>query len=498
MSRRTSGVLAHVTSLPAGSGIGTIGEPARRFATSLAASGQTYWQMLPVGPTAYQDSPYQSPSTFAGNPLMIDLDDLVDLGLLRVSEIEPLTGLPDDRVDYGALIPDKTRLLILAARRFLRAGADPEYSRFLRTTWLEDYATFAALKQSYSGRPWVDWHPGLALRIPDALDRAIKRLAGRIEVERVIQYFFHRQWAGLHRYCSSIGIRLIGDLPIFVAHDSADVWAMPDLFHLDAGGRPTVVAGVPPDYFSATGQRWGNPLYRWENHRIDGYRWWHERLQAAFARFDLVRIDHFRGFAAYWEIPSDEVTAVNGHWVEGPGADLFETISTGNGRMPIIAEDLGVITREVTRLRRQFHFPGMRVAQFGFDEEPDTAIHHPQNYPTDVVAYTGTHDNDTAVGWFWGINDRHDRRRLDRGRRRLLAAAGSRGSEINWDLIELVLTSAASTAVIPVQDLLGIGSEGRMNTPGREEGNWTWRLKSLLPTDAIERLALATRASGRA
>lgn len=495
--RRQSGVLAHITSLPGPHGIGTLGEDARQFVQTLADAGQHYWQMLPVGPTGYRDSPYQSPSTFAGNPLLIDLNDLVADGLLQRPEIEQLTALPCHRVDFGELIPDKGRLLILAARRFLRRGGENGYDEFRQTPWLDAYATYAAIKQSYRGRSWVEWERGLAMRVPAALARASARLAGRIEVERTIQYFFHRQWELLIEHAKSLGVALIGDLPIFVAHDSADVWSRPDLFHLGSGGRPTVVAGVPPDYFSATGQRWGNPLYNWDVHRSERYQWWGDRLRATFSRFDMVRIDHFRGFVAFWEIPAFEPTAVNGHWVDGPALELFTALQSRIGPMSIIAEDLGIITEEVTNLRRAFGFPGMRVAQFGFDEEMDTAIHHPANYPPDVVAYTGTHDNDTTIGWFWGNNQRHDRRRIDRNKRRLLALTGSRGDEINWDLIKAVFDSAAETAVVPIHDILGVGSEGRMNTPGKEEGNWIWRMTDRLSPELTERLRQATRASGR-
>jgi 4-alpha-glucanotransferase len=495
--KRQSGVLAHITSLPGPHGIGTLGDDARQFARALSDAGQHFWQMLPVGPTGYRDSPYQSPSTFAGNPLLIDLNDLVDEGLLHGPEIDQLTALPRHRVNFGELIPDKARLLILAARRFLRRGGDDGYDGFRKTPWLDAYATYAAIKQSYGGRSWVDWDRGLAMRDPAALARASARLEGRIEVERAIQYLFHRQWEQLVNYARSLGVALIGDLPIFVAHDSADVWSRPDLFHLGADGRPSVVAGVPPDYFAATGQRWGNPLYDWDAHRSELYQWWADRLRAIFARFDMVRIDHFRGFVAFWEIPASEPTAVNGHWVDGPGIELFETLESRIGPMSIIAEDLGIITDEVTNLRRSLGFPGMRVAQFGFDEEIDTAIHHPDNYPSDVVAYTGTHDNDTTIGWFWGTNQRHDRRRLDRNKRRLLALTGSRGEDINWDLIRIVLNSAAETAVVPIQDLLGLGSEARMNTPGQEEGNWIWRMTDRLPSELADRLRSATQGAER-
>jgi 4-alpha-glucanotransferase len=493
---RHSGVLAHVSSLPTSQGIGTTGERARRFLRALANAGQRYWQMLPVGPTGYQDSPYQSPSTHAGNPLLIDLEDVVADSWLRPGEVEPLHDLPRNRVDFGALIPLKRQLLIKAATRFLRSGPDGEYDSFRQTPWLDEFATFSALKQSYDDRPWVEWPTRLALRNPAALRQASERLAGAIEVERAIQFFFQRQWNALRSFASQLGIQLIGDLPIFVAHDSADVWSRPDLFNLGEDGRPTAVAGVPPDYFSATGQRWGNPLYRWDRHRDEGYGWWAARLAGAFARFDLLRIDHFRGFSAYWEIPASEPTAINGRWVEGPGADLFIKLAADQ-QLPIIAEDLGIITTEVTALRRQFGFPGMRVAQFGFDAESDTSLHYPQNYPTDVVAYTGTHDNDTAIGWFWGDNERHDRRRLNRDRRRLLQTTGTRGEEINWEMIQLVFDSKAGAAIVPVQDVLGLGSDARMNTPGREEGNWTWRMSDDVPPQLVDRLAQATVTSNR-
>ena len=494
---RQSGVLAHITSLPGPHGIGTLGEEAREFARSLADAGQRLWQVLPVGPTGYRDSPYQSPSTFAGNPLLIDLNDLVVDGLLHGPEITQLDALPRHWVNFGELIPDKSRLLVLAARRFLRRGGDNEYDGFRKTPWLDSYATYAAIKQSYSGRSWVEWDHGLAMRDPAALARASARLEGRIEVERAIQYLFHRQWERLINHAHTLGVSLIGDLPIFVAHDSADVWSRPDLFHLSGDGRPTMVAGVPPDYFAATGQRWGNPLYDWEAHRSESYQWWADRLRATFARFDMVRIDHFRGFVSFWEIPAHEPTAENGRWVKGPGLELFTALESRIGSMAIIAEDLGIITDEVTDLRRLLGFPGMRVAQFGFDEESNTAIHHPSNYPPDVVAYTGTHDNDTTIGWFWGTDQRHDRRRLNRNRRRLLALAESRGQDINWDLIRIVFESVADTAVVPVQDLLGLGSEARMNTPGREEGNWIWRMTNRLSPELLERLQEMTSSADR-
>jgi 4-alpha-glucanotransferase len=490
---QTSGVLLHVSSLPTPYGIGTIGANAREFASMLGASGQRFWQMLPVGPTGYRDSPYQSPSTFAGNPLLIDLGDLVEMDLLSSSELAPLSGLPAGRVDFGPLIRMKSDLLAKASSR-LKPDADLE--RFLSTPWLENYVAFTALKEKHNLEPWNEWPSDLALRRQPALSRALASVRPRMEREVVIQFLFHRQWERLRAHCRQVGLGVIGDVPIFVAHDSADVWSNPELFELDDTGAPKVVAGVPPDYFSVTGQRWGNPLYRWNVHRDRGYRWWQGRMEATWSRFDLVRVDHFRGFCAYWEIPASETTAVKGRWVEGPGADLFSQLGDGK-QMPIIAEDLGLITPDVTALRKQFGFPGMRVGQFGFDDEPETALHNPDNYPADVVAYTGTHDNDTTVGWFWGDNQKHDRRRLVRAKRRLLERVHTRGEEVNWDLIGLVMNSSARGVVFPVQDLLGLGSDGRMNTPGREEGNWTWRLERAVPDEIWERLRSVTEDARR-
>jgi 4-alpha-glucanotransferase len=490
---KASGVLLHVSSLPSSHGIGTIGAEARDFVADLAAAEQGFWQMLPVGPTGYRDSPYQSPSTFAGNPLLIDLEDLVERELLSPTELLPSEELANGRVDFGPLIRTRTELLAKAASR---VKPDQSLEDFLRTPWIEDYAAFTALKEAHDQKPWNEWPEDLALRRQPELSRALASVRPRMEREVIIQFLFHQQWEELRTHCRRQGLGLIGDVPIFVAHDSADVWSRPELFELEPSGAPRVVAGVPPDYFSKTGQRWGNPLYRWDAHRAEGYRWWQERMAASWSRFDLVRVDHFRGFCAYWEIPASETTAVKGRWVDGPGADLFANLSRG-AKLPIIAEDLGVITPDVTALRQQFGFPGMRVGQFGFDDEPETALHNPDNYPNDVVAFTGTHDNDTTVGWFWGGNQRHDRRRLTRDKRRLLERVGTRGEEINWDLLSLVTGSAADMVIFPVQDLLGLGSEARMNTPGKEEGNWTWRLAEGVPEAVWARLADATKHAKR-
>jgi 4-alpha-glucanotransferase len=494
ISTRSSGILLHPTSLPGPGGIGELGKAAHRFVEVLAGMRQSWWQMLPVGPTGFADSPYQSPSTFAGNPLLVDLGVLVEDGLLEASEPAPLAGLPADRVDYGEVIPIRMRLLDLAADRFLDRPDRTrrrELGRFREThgpVWLDDYALFAALKQEHELREWTTWEPELVRREPQALAAARKRLRTEIRRHEVIQFLFRRQWTELRRVCSGHGIRLIGDLPIFVAHDSAEVWANPHLFFLGADGLPTVVAGVPPDYFSETGQRWGNPLYRWTRHRADGFAWWMDRLRHAFSMFDLVRVDHFRGFAGYWEIPASEPTAVKGRWVRAPGRELFDACLAEFGELPVIAEDLGVITEDVEELRDRYGFPGMKVLQFGFGFDSE---HHPDAIRERVIVYTGTHDNDTTLGWFTDPAYAEEQETA-------LEFLDADGSEFNWDLMRVAMASVAETAVVPLQDLLGLGSDARMNTPGVTSGNWSWRFGWEELTPAItERFRLLTEDTGR-
>ena len=498
---RSSGLLLHITSLPGRFGIGDLGPAAHRFVGRMASAGQRYWQMLPIGPTGYGNSPYSALSTFAGNPLLISPEGLAAAGLVSEDGREDAAVDDHGRVDYGTVYPAKARLLGEAAAEFDQR-ADRElrhrYEEFCEREgplWLDDYSLYVVLKQAHDGLAWNEWDPDLVLRDPVSLERANRDLAEEIEASRVTQFLFFQQWQTLREIAAENRIQIVGDLPLYVAHDSADVWANPELFLLDQGREPTVVAGVPPDYFSATGQRWGNPIFDWDEMAARGYSWWTARLSHALSLFDWVRIDHFRGLAGYWEIPTSEPTAVNGQWSPGPGADLLEAIRAELGALPIIAEDLGVITEDVVALRDEFDLPGMRVAQFGFDNVSDQSTHHPDNYPQNVWAYTGTHDNDTTVGWFWEGNPRRRVWRLPKGRRVLYRRVHG---EIPWGLVEMVSRSIASTSVFPVQDIIGLGHEARMNTPGTVGGNWEWRLRSGELTDgALERLRDLTTATRR-
>lgn len=494
---RSAGILLHPTSLPGGSGIGELGPEADRFTRVLEGMGHTWWQMLPVGPTGYADSPYQSPSTFAGNPLLVSFDRLVTDGLVDPERIAHPPDFPATEVAYGRVIPWRMRVLADVAEGFATVGGElvDAFEGFVerhREVWLEDFALFTALKRAHGLRPWWEWGPDLARRRPAALKAARRRLDARVHQVRVEQFLFDLHFSRLRSQCAAAGVRLIGDIPIFVAHDSADVWAHRELFHLDREGMPTVVAGVPPDYFAHRGQRWGNPLYRWERHRENGFAWWTARMRRAFELFDLVRIDHFRGFAASWHIPSSAATAVGGRWVPGPGTELFDHLLDALGDLPVIAEDLGVITPDVDALRDRYGFPGMKVLQFGFEEDSAHAV---EKLSPDTIAYTGTHDNDTALGWF------RDPRR-HRERRRAMQVLGSDGSEFHWDMIEAVMRSDAGIAVIPLQDVLGLGSEARMNVPGTTSANWRWRFCWEQLTEAtirrMRRLVLESdRAPGR-
>ncbi len=492
---RASGVLAHVTSLPSRYGIGDLGPEADAFLSMLVAARQRYWQVLPIAPTGYADSPYQSLSTFGINPLLISPASLLDDGLIVHDDLNDLAALPADHVDFGAVIHHKRYLLEKAARNLrLRATPDrqEQYLEFRRQhgdAWLFDYSLYAALKRAHDLRPWPDWDHDVASRQPDAVADARLHLRDEIELQEILQFLCFEQWERLRDRAAAAGIALVGDLPLYVAHDSADVWARPELFQVGGDGKPTVIAGVPPDYFSETGQRWGNPIYDWPGMERDGFTWWRARMRHLLALFDVVRIDHFRGIAGYWEIPASEPTAIHGRWLDGPGEALLGALEDDlGGELPVVAEDLGVITEDVTALRANHALPGMRVAQFGFDEAPDSAIHDPYRFPADVWGYCGTHDNDTTEGWFWKDNPERDPA-LVRGRRReLLERVGERS--VGWGLIEMVAASAAVTAVFSVQDLLGLGSDGRMNTPGTTSGNWRWRfLPGQLTPAIIDRLA---------
>ncbi|GMQ78988.1 MAG: 4-alpha-glucanotransferase [Anaerolineae bacterium] len=494
---RTAGVLAHPTSFPSPYGIGDLGEGAYRFVDFLIKSRQSLWQLLPLGPTGYGDSPYQSFSAFAGNPLLISLDILVKSGLLPASTVESPPKFPEEKVDFGWVINYKEELLKLSFELF-SAGDLPKkkvkFDRFKEKNagWLDDFAIFMALKRHFrevDGGIWNSWPRPLAMRAPGALKEWSGKLSQEIEKNKYYQFLFFEQWLPLKKYANERGIQIIGDVPIFVAFDSADVWANPHLFYLDEMGEPTVVAGVPPDYFSETGQRWGNPLYRWDVMDKNGYAWWVDRLAMTFATVDIVRIDHFRGFDAYWEIPSVEPTAEKGRWVKGPGARFFEAMQEALGELPIVAEDLGVITPEVVALRDRFEFPGMKILQFAFGGERNSSF-LPHNYGRNSVVYTGTHDNETTTGWYLNASPEekdHLRRYVARD-----------GSDVAWDMIRLAYASVADMAVVPVQDLLKLDNAARMNYPGKSGGWWTWRLKeSALTGEVAARLAEISELFGR-
>ena len=486
---RTSGILLHPTSLPGRFGIGELGAEAREFLDFLVAAGQKRWQVLPLGPTSYGDSPYQSFSAFAGNPLLISTDRLLADGLLLAADLADLPAFPENEVDYGWVITYKQTLL---RRAYAHAKAQPPGAEHAAwdAPWLADYALFMALKDRHVGAVWGTWEAALVRREPAALEKARAELADEIGFYRFCQGRFFADWLDLKREANERGIALIGDLPIFVAYDSVDVWTHQDLFFLDEEARATRVAGVPPDYFSETGQLWGNPLYRWDVMARDDYAWWVERLRTSLTRFDLVRIDHFRGFAAYWEIPADEPTAINGRWVAGPGAAFFEAVREQLGELPIIAEDLGLITDDVLALRDRFAFPGMKVLQFA-PSGPDNA-YLPHHYEPNCVVYTGTHDNDTTRGW-WATATAAEREFLAR-----YLGQPPTDETIASLLIRLVFSSVARTAIVPLQDILGLGSQARMNTPGTSGGNWSWRYAPAQLTTALqERLRDLTKLYSR-
>ena len=499
---RASGVLLHPTSLPGPYGIGDLGPQARYFADFLAQAGQTLWQVLPLGPTGFGDSPYQCFSALAGNPLLISPENLVERGWLESSALKNVPRFPADQTDFANIIPWKSTLLESAAWRFFECASHGDRDRFdefskANQGWLDDFALFMALKQYHGYSVWTQWEPDIRWREPGALAHWREKLAEQIAVQKFQQFAFSTQWQELRDYCRERRIRLMGDLPIYVAHDSADVWVNPQYFQLDSSGNPTVVAGVPPDYFSATGQLWGNPIYRWDALARDGYRWWLERFRAVFQMVDMVRLDHFRGFEAYWEVPATELTAVRGRWVKGPGPELFHTARMELGDLSLVAENLGVITREVEAIRAEFGFPGMTILQFAFGNDPQAPTFRPHNYPREVVAYTGTHDCDTTVGW-WTSEGRGESTRSAEDIRceREFARKylNTDGGEINWVFIRTLLASVADTVLIPLQDVLGLGSEARMNQPATLGGNWRWRYRQeMLKPELAARLRDLTR-----
>ena len=490
---RASGILLHPTSLPSRGGIGDLGPAAYDFVEFLAAARQGVWQVLPLGPPGKGNSPYSATSAFAGNPLLVSLERLADRGWI---EPERLESLPDavSSIDYDQARAAKLPLLREAAWNFLVQSRPQEHERFHRfcqenAGWLDDFALFDVLRQLYRSENWNCWPRDLARRQPEALENARRGLARELDVVRVIQFAFFEQWRALHRRCGELGIKIIGDVAIFVSYDSAAVWTHPDLFHLDEQLEPYVVAGVPPDAFSATGQRWGNPLYRWDVLRSRGYDWWIERMRAALATCDIVRLDHFLGFHHYWEIAATEPTAVRGRWVEGPRDDLFHALRQALGKLPLIAEDLGLITDEVRALRQRLGLPGMRVLQFGFGNR-GAHIYLPHQFEHDTVVYTGTHDNDTTLGWWQHASEQE--------RCHASAYLGHDPEGMNWAFIRAAEASIADLCVVPLQDVLGLGSEARMNIPSLPDGNWVWRYRpGSLTCELASRLATLAEVSDR-
>ncbi|HLH08696.1 MAG TPA: 4-alpha-glucanotransferase [Terriglobales bacterium] len=481
---RSSGTLLHPTSLPGPYGVGDLGREAYRFVDFLHASRQKLWQVLPLNPTGYGDSPFQCFSAVAGNPLLLGLDELMKRGVLHYEDLGNVPTFPDDRVDFGRVIAWKFPVLRKAARNFFDVAKPEQRKEFTdfcdnNAHWLDDFALFMALKEAHQQIAWTRWPGEVAQRRPEALARWRERLAPQIETNKYWQFEFFREWQALRTYAHERGVHIIGDIPIYVAHDSADVWANPQFFLLDADGNAQKVSGVPPDYFSATGQLWGNPIYNWPLLKETGYRWWVDRFRAALTLYDIVRIDHFRGFEAYWEVPGGEKTAINGRWVKGPGAELFRVLQSEIGELPIIAENLGVITPEVEAIRHEFGFPGMAILQFAFGNDPQGPSFRPHNYPREIVAYTGTHDNDTTLGWWNSTGSSDSIRTLDDvAKEHAFARAylNFQDEPVNWVLSRAVLASVANTAVVPMQDLLGLGNEARMNLPGTSSGNWRWRM----------------------
>jgi 4-alpha-glucanotransferase len=479
--------------LPGPYGIGDLGSAAYAWVDALARARQKWWQILPLGPTGFGDSPYQCFSAFAGNPYLVSPERLIQDGLLKGGDVAGLR-FPADHVDFGPVITFKVHVLARVWENFQAGRAPalrPHFDRFCseQAAWLDDFALFMALKDAHDGASWVDWPSELTLRRPAALEHARQRLAANIRQHQFRQFLFFRQWRQLREYAHSHGVYFIGDIPIFVSADSADVWANPDLFQLDEDNRPRVVAGVPPDYFSSTGQLWGNPLYDWERLEETNYAWWANRIRATLGLVDLVRLDHFRGFESYWEIPAGMPTAEVGRWVKGPGTRLFDSLRQTLGHLPLIAEDLGLITPEVEALRDQLRLPGMRILQFAFGGATENRF-LPHHYEHNTVVYTGTHDNDTTRGWYAGISDAEAHLL-----RRYLARDCS---DVAWDMIRLAWQSVANYALAPLQDVLNLGTEARMNSPGRASGNWSWRYQASMLTPAIlDRLADITELYSR-
>jgi 4-alpha-glucanotransferase len=494
---RSSGILLHPSSFPSRFGIGDLGLEAYKFIDFLANSDQQYWQILPLGPTGYGNSPYASYSSMAGNPQLISPEKLQDQGLLTDEDFADLPEFPVDHVDYERVIQTKMPMLRKAWDRFQVNASEAERKQFTgfceaTASWLEDYALFIALHDTFEGTSWHTWEPEIAKAQPQAIEKWRQKLSDEINFQKYLQFEFFRQWSELKQYANLHHIQIIGDIPIYVAHNSVDVWAHREIFAIDEEtGEATLMAGVPPDYFSATGQLWGNPVYNWEYLHNDSFRWWVQRFKATLDYVDIVRIDHFRAFEAYWVVKQGETTAINGCWVQAPGEAFFKVLKENLGNLPIIAEDLGLITPEVEELRDRFEFPGMKILQFAFGGGPDNP-YLPFNYPRNCVAYTGTHDNDTTLGWFNQLSEQE--------KESITQYLGHLSPEgVHWDFIRLALSSVADLAITPVQDLLGLGTEARMNFPSKAEGNWEWRYRAGALTDSLrDRLKLITHTYGRA
>jgi 4-alpha-glucanotransferase len=497
MKRRGSGILLHLTSLPSLYGIGDMGPWAYRFADFLAKAKQSFWQILPLNrtDTAYDNSPYHSMSAFAFNPLLISPELMIQDGLLDKKDMDIPPDFPKEKVAYDEVTTYKRKLFDKAYARFKKQGTSYEYERFCseNSGWLEDYALFMSLKGHFHGQTWNQWPIEIRNREPEALQSLRKKLQDRIEMEKFVQYVFIQQWFGLKRYCNQKGIHIIGDMPIYVEYDSVDLWSNPEIFKLDDEKRPYVVAGVPPDYFSATGQLWGNPTYRWDVLKEGKYDWWVKRIKHNLRSIDFLRVDHFRGFVAYWEVPATEKTALNGKWIEAPAVDFFNQLTKRFSYLPFIAEDLGIITPDVREIMHLFQFPGMKVLLFAFSEDHPMHPYLPHTYERECVVYTGTHDNNTVRGWFENEAAPEDKKRL-------FAYLGREVSvqEIHWELIRLAMSSVANTVILPMQDILGLGQESRMNRPATKHGNWQWKLSpEQLDSSPSDRLLEMTEIYGR-
>ena len=504
---RSGGVLLHITSLPGSFGIGDLGPEAYAFVDKLVRAKQSVWQVLPLVPVGYGNSPYASPSTFAGNNLLISPELLVEDRLIPASFLKKIELENPGAVRFDDVLESKRLLLERAFESFARGSSDITDSEFddfclENAFWLDDFCLFATLKESFSSEAWTSWPREYASRDPSSIKQFVADNEQRIRMSKFWQFLFHRQWLRLKGYAGQNGLQILGDLPIYVAHDSADVWANPELFLLDETGAPTSVAGVPPDYFSETGQRWGNPIYNWALMQQRGFQWWTLRMRAILNMVDIIRLDHFRGFEAFWAVPASEKTAVNGQWIKGPGAALFDHFQqVFHGTPPIVAEDLGVITEEVVGLMKRYKFPGMAILQFGFDDGPSSKF-LPHNYKRNLVAYTGTHDNDTVVGWYHTLNGTQSVELAEQARkysREYLDFRSTSARSISDSFVRALMASVADLAIVPVQDILGLDSQSRMNTPGKTDGNWTWRLKDGEFTDAdVDRLTQWTTTYGRA